>query len=174
MIITIKSVMPEETGKKWNKIKVFYTSGGRELPPKYVVSFGDTEKAYKLLASASPGSTFDVTEDETKYRNWIDIKPVEAAAASAPVRSNVKGSYETSDERAERQKYIVRQSSLSNAVALETLRGNKKASNEDIIALAELFFTYVMEGGDKILQNAPLSDKDVMDALKDMESDIPF
>jgi hypothetical protein len=54
-----------------------------------------------------------------------------------------KSTYETPEERAKKQVYIVKQSSLSNAIALlnadgkNTITGGKKYTKEDVFALAQ-------------------------------------
>lgn len=53
------------------------------------------------------------------------------------------GSWQTAEERAATQKYIVRQSSITNALKLLELRGDKKATVESVILVAEEFEAWV-------------------------------
>lgn len=62
-----------------------------------------------------------------------------SSAQSAP-----KSTYATPEERAATQVYIVRQSSLSNAVALANAIGDKKATTSTIIANAKQFEAFVL------------------------------
>lgn len=70
--------------------------------------------------------------DPTKEATFVTNKPVVSP----------KSTYETPEERAKKQVYIVRQSSITNAIAL---KGNK-ASVEEIINVAKQFETFVFGG----------------------------
>lgn len=65
-----------------------------------------------------------------------------SSQASAGITQTRPSTFETPTERANKQVYIVKQSSLSSAIALAT--GNKeKASPEDIIKTAQQFVDFV-------------------------------
>lgn len=99
---------------------------------------------YALLSKAKQGDQFDIEskkvlneKDGKEYWQWVSAvtagKGVAPASKSAP-----RSTYETPEERAARQVYIVRQSSVSAAVALKP-----KASVEEIIDTAKQFEAYV-------------------------------
>lgn len=98
---------------------------------------------YKELFSSSSGDNYAVTAEKgEKYWNWVSVSKGDPVA-TAPEKGNepvakayVKGNnYETSEERAARQTSIIRQSSLSNAIA--TLKTDKTVpSRDDVLSLA--------------------------------------
>jgi len=57
----------------------------------------------------------------------------------------VRGGWETPEERAAKQIYIVRQSSISNAIAFYGMRADhdKDVLEDDVISLAKRFEAYV-------------------------------
>ena len=82
----------------------------------------------------------------------------ETKQASASVGARVTGSnYETKEERAARQVYIIRQSSLSTAV--ELLGQGKSVA--DVIATAKQFEAYVFSKAEGV------------DAINELQDDIP-
>ncbi len=72
------------------------------------------------------------------------MQPASKVPASPSPRSN----YETPEERAQRQVYIIRQSSISSAVALVSQDGNFFKGTEnpvgEVLSIAEAFENYVM------------------------------
>ena len=76
--------------------------------------------------------------------------------------------YATKEERAQTQKYIVRQSSVTSALKLLEVTGVKKATTSDVIVLAKEFEAFVMG-------TIPVIDKqETSDDFSDLEDDIPF
>lgn len=125
---------------------------------KVVMSFGITADSFKQLAVAQPGDVFDVevVKNQAGFNDWVKmtkgvagagqatnvqpgvVQAPRSAAASSPVRST----YETPEERAVKQVYIVKQSSVSNAVATLSV-GAKSVKPEDVIALAQKYTDFV-------------------------------
>ena len=95
---------------------VSYESGG--VPAKQrIVPFANPI-VFKTLDGASVEESFDVavTKNPQGYDVWSSIGAVGTIKAT-PVATKVIGSnYETAEERAIKQRYIVRQSSLANAL----------------------------------------------------------
>ncbi len=114
--------------------------------------------AFQRLADSEIGSTWEVTTKPAKdpqYTDWVnaeqasDEEPVEAPKAAkgkvsktVPAATPFKSTYETPEERARKQVYIVRQSSITAAL---TYRGSLSSGNsiDDIIECAKEFETYV-------------------------------
>jgi len=118
------------------------------------------------------GDVFDIAQvkNEKGYWDWTAatpataIKEVPADVGGAKTASSAgKSTYETSEERAARQRLIVRQSSLSNAVDILTV-GAKTLSVEQVLDLAEQLTDWVFE------KQVPLTGAD---ALIAMDSDLP-
>lgn len=63
--------------------------------------------------------------------------------AGAKATVSPKSTYETPEERAQKQVYIVRQSSISNAIDLLAANGGKKNTVDDVIDVAKVFEAYV-------------------------------
>lgn len=125
--------------------------GDGKTKSKKVVSYGASAPAYNILAEAKAGEVFEVGADDTKYFNWISAvrsdgtvaKPASTVTAKVnPARSN----YETEEERARRQIYIVRQSSVSSAIEFLKATEPKGLSLgvEDVIKTAKEIESYVL------------------------------
>lgn len=133
------------------------TYGGK-VEGKKVMSFGVTAEAFKVLAAASPNENFEVTvvKNDKGYNDWVAVRPAGAAASAAPPTPGLQRgsaatpapagtgrSYgESPEERAQRQISIVRQSSLSNAVATLSV-GAKKLEPDDVIKVAKQYEDFV-------------------------------
>ena len=116
-------------------------------------------KVFKQVAEAAPGQIFEVTteKDDKGYWQWTamtrDVEgttsapqqqsPIAAArpAANTAPRSN----YETPEERAKKQVYIVRQSSLTAAINLLSVGAKTPPKDDDVIALARKFTDFVFD-----------------------------
>ncbi len=102
------------------------------------------------LSNLKPGDSFTmVKEKEGEYWNVKDIivgdAPVATSGTTKPAAQPApKSNYETAEERAKRQVYIVRQSSLSTAVAVLSV-GAKKVEPAEVIKLAKQFEAYVFD-----------------------------
>lgn len=64
---------------------------------------------------------------------------------SAPAQASPKSTYETPEERAKKQVYIVRQSSITAALGYLELSKTKVASPADVIGVAKVFEDYVFD-----------------------------
>jgi hypothetical protein len=144
---------------------------------KKIVSFASPD-VFNALKGANAGEEFDVTKGEKSaagFVPWTRCVPSDGGDASSdnaaqpsvsnsgtaasPRSSTPRSTYETPEERAKKQVYIVRQSSISNAV--EWLKGDGEVSTKELLELAKQFENYVM-------------DNDPVKALIDMEDDIPL
>lgn len=138
-LIKIDRIMGEDKFKKpTTTLEITYESGGVPSVQK-IVSFANPS-VFKVLDASRVGDSFDVavTKNAKGYDTWSSIGAV-GTIKDTPVVNKVIGSnYETATERAVKQRYIVRQSSLANAIAL-----SPKGSIKDIIAVAKEFEEYV-------------------------------
>lgn len=122
---------------KYSVFTLTYESNGRENK-KSIMSF--QKEIFGTLASANVGDVYDV--EAVKNGQFWDWKSVTKATATSPATSGGSGGgyyKETSEERALRQVYIVRQSSLASAV---TALGPGHGTG-DYIAAARDFEGYV-------------------------------
>lgn len=176
MQVTIIDVSVVDKGK-WKYAEVAFKGPDGKMASKRVVSFGATEGAFKYLTDdtnpIAKGEIIEVKSEKNAngYWDWISCgRPSAAAVASGTITQAVgksvpKSNYETSEERAARQVMIVRQSSLSNAVA--HLNHVKKAYEvAEVIQVARQFEAYVLDTA--IV--SPTTSK----SISDMQDDVPY
>lgn len=133
------------------------TFGGK-VEGKKVMSFGATEKAFKVLAAASKDETYEVevVKNDKGYNDWVSMSKAGAAVPVSGVAPQPAGSvgkstpapkstYETPEERALKQRYIVRQSSISAAISILSIGAKAPLKTEDIIAKAKELESYVFD-----------------------------
>jgi hypothetical protein len=125
---------------------------------KKVMSFGNTAAAFKTLATAQPGEIYEVSvvKNDKGYNDWVSMQKAVAGAVPQGDNLNVQGqvggsrpasaaprsTYETPEERAIKQVYIVKQSSVSNAIATLSV-GAKKLEPADVLKLAQEYTDFV-------------------------------
>jgi len=134
-------------GKPYQNCEIAY----KNLDQGKVESKNITEysKVFKKAADASVGMFFDVVteKDDKGYWQWTSFTPADAAVAvvsTAPTSyapqvktiPAAKSTYETPEERAKRQVFIVKQSSLTAALKFAELN-KEKPTVQGIIALAQ-------------------------------------
>ena len=149
--VSIEDVKTAKGG--YQKADVAYKNEQGKTEGKKVMSFVN-QKVFDTLKQAKSGDVFDIKseKDANNYWQWVEMTPGEinvytvTIPASLPRTSggnpSPKSTYETPEERAKKQVYIVRQSSISAAVEFSK---NVKAlkSAEEVIATAKLFEEYV-------------------------------
>lgn len=105
------------------------------------------------LESLEPGDNFTVEmEKKDDFWTWISIKKgieqeEKQKTTTQQSTASKSTSWETAEERVARQKLIVRQSSLTNAVAFLVLQGRTHAAEEDVLETATVFYNWVFEQG---------------------------
>lgn len=153
MQITILNVTKEH--KPNNKggyyiADVAYKDDQGKVSGKKIMSF-TVPAVYNALVEAVPGDVFDVVteKDDKGYWQWKSVSKGQSgtgakASGGAP---SPKSTYETPEERAKKQIYIIRQSSIASAVAFS---GNSKAlkTPEEVIAVAKQFEDYVLDNNE--------------------------
>lgn len=156
VISTSVETKPTKSGS-YQQLEVVFknlTYSGK-VESKKIMSFGAGAGAFKVLAEATIGSVWEVTvvKNAQGYNDWTsvspssgDTTPVAAAAFAGAVAKSQPGqtrsTYETPEERAQRQILIVRQSSVSAAVATLSV-GAKAVKPADVIAVAKQYEDYV-------------------------------
>lgn len=154
-----------------------------KVEAKKVMSFGSQAEAFKTLVTAAQGSVWDVevTKNDKGYNDWVTVTKGSVSDAQTTVKSHVaptsstgsatRGGWETPEERAKRQVYIIRQSSLSTAVATLTAGAKTPPKKGDVIELAREFEAYVLGiGSDNDGFAKSVEAKD----LEHIDEDIPF
>lgn len=153
VVTTTVETKPTQKGN-YQQLEVVYknlTYQGK-IESKKLMSFGANATAFKALAEAPAGSQWEVTvvKNDKGYNDWTAVvastgavAPPQAAVA-AKTQIGARSTYETPEERAQRQVLIVRQSSLSAAVATLAV-GSKTVKPDDVIAVAKQYENYVFD-----------------------------
>lgn len=167
-----------KTGKDYVEIEVTYKNIDfqEKVESKKLNPFGNKD-VYNTLKSAKQGDFFEIerSKNDAGFWDWIGISSVSGVnsapestgkGAGATSYTSPKSTYETPEERAKKQVYIVRQSSIS--AAIDTLKTDKKApTKEEVVDLAKYYEAYVF-GVDQ--QPVPLADLPTLNT----DDDIPY
>ena len=135
-----------KNGRSYQSIEVTYKAENGQVANKKLMSFSNPS-VFNHIKELSKGAVLDVqtTKDAAGYWQWTGIGTGDSNGAATGTSkqatpTRVTGSnYETKEERAARQVYIIRQSSLSTAVDL--LGTGAKVT--DVISTAKEFEAYV-------------------------------
>lgn len=105
---------------------------------------------FKAVADAQAGQVFDVKSEKNDggYWEWVsfvrDTNPGAAVASAAATPVAAKGgTWETPEERAKKQVYIVKQSSISAAVSMLSIGAKTPLSVDQVVAVAQQLTDYV-------------------------------
>lgn len=129
-----------KNGRTFSVMTVTYkdVSTGK-IDAKKLFSFSADKNLWGTLKSASKGTVLsvEVEKGDRGYWEWTRMVDTPAKGNSTAVRPN----WETPEERAARQLYIIRQSSIASAV--EFLK-DKTESVERVLTVAAEFEKYVL------------------------------
>jgi len=172
-------------GKPMQVLEVAYKnlSYNGKVESKKLFDFGVQADSFKVLAVASPTTIFDVdvVKNNAGYNDWVKVtkgtpagdnaSASTTASKSSPAASTApaKGNWETPEERAKKQVYIIRQSSLSNAVEALAIAAKKVPTKEEIVELARYFEGYVL---DSTIGNSV--QEVVRGDIESLDEDLPF
>jgi hypothetical protein len=183
--IVTTSVETKPTAKgSYQQLEVVYKnlSFQGKVESKKIMSFGANANTFKTLAEAAAGTTWEVTvvKNAAGYNDWPTVVSAAAATASqttGPVPGmsqqktaytpTPKSNYETSEERAQRQILIVRQSSVSSAVAALSAGSKSAPKVDDVISYAKELESYVFG-----VDSSPPEQGTGFEDMPDFEADI--
>ena len=148
-----------------------------KVESKKLMSFGAAASTFKVLSQAQAGNVFEVTtvKNDKGYIDWTaaaqttgEVAPAAAATTGYASKATPapKSNYETPEERAQRQILIVRQSSVSSAVALLSTGAKTTPKVADVIAAAKELESYVF--GVEAADTGPTG----FDDLPDFEAEV--
>ena len=156
-----------KNGRSYQSLEVTYKDEQAQTKTKKLMSFSNPS-VFNHIKTLGKGDAVNVvtTKDDNGYWQWTAIggdavaQESTSKPAAAGVNRTTGSNYETKEERAARQVYIVRQSSISAV-------GAKSAPTADsVIALAKEFEAYVFaKEPEKTTANIP---------ELDLEDDIPY
>lgn len=172
------------SGKPYDVLDIAYkndTFQGK-VEGKNLMPFGANAGGFNVLKNATNGQTYEITvvKNDKGYNDWTNATQVEAGAAPSPAQAPQRSinnaaapapsaartnTFETPAERAAKQTYIVRQSSISSAIAMLGTNSKTPVKAEDVLEVAKKFEKFVFD----IDQDVP----DAMDAELPSD-DIPY
>jgi len=161
-----------KNGRSYQSIEVTYKGDNGQTATKKLMSFSNPS-VFNHIKNLTKGDVVDVvtTKDDNGYWQWTNIGSGQGTAtavttSSAPATGGkVSGSnYETKEERAARQIYIVRQSSISAAIGALSVGAKSSPNSADVIKLAKEFEAYVFSKEEAV--KGP--------EITDMQDDIPY
>lgn len=161
-----KQTKPTSKGSYQQLEVAFKNLGSGKLESKKLMSFTKPDNAFKTLVEAKQGDVFTITSEKNAssgYWDWLNAVPnvpgdpqvIQTATAVGKGNAAPKSTYETPDERAARQVYIARQSSLERA--LDTLKHNNPKSvvkKEEVAELAQFYVDFVFNGPAKVVNES--------------------
>lgn len=169
--------VPTKGGKSYQSLEIAFKRDGK-IEGKKLVSFTNPH-VFNTAKDLKPGDVVFVTSEKGQpnaqgqsFWQWEGISKDggsqmnAASSGGTPTTQKASGgTWETKEERAARQVMIVRQSSLTNAVATLAV-GAKTLKPEDVVATAKIYESYVLDTEN----NAPEAAK----ASDDFFDDIPY
>jgi hypothetical protein len=182
-VIDVSAPQTVKTAKgSYQFLEVAYKREGK-VEGKKVMDFGHNEakNVFNFLKHVVAGDVLDISlEKVNDYWTWVGAKKAgdnsggnaSQGTSSLPVQTSavpnkngrvVGSNYETPEERAARQRLIVRQSSLTAALTLLCQNAEKNKAqihSEEVLKAAETFVNWVFE-------------KSTDGGLMSMEDDIP-
>ena len=150
--ITILKSEVSRAPKGYNVAEIAYKTEDGKTKGMKVLDFLQKD-VFATLKDTKPGDVLNADFEKNAKGFWQFAQVVktgekaDVATAATPVSAQTKssgGNWETSAERQARQVMIVRQSSLSNAVALFEATKNTKVTPDNVIDVAKRFESYVL------------------------------
>jgi len=173
MQVKVEDINTETVRKGKNtyqKINVTYKQGGQQRT--YTAMSFSNPGVFAKLAQVKAGDVLEVKPEKNDrgFWEWVDVSKVGGVPVAVPQKQD-NSRYETPEERALRQRLIVRQSSLSAAIDLLKTEKNIPSA-EEVMKLAEQFCDWVFE------VEVEEADKSKLDSsvtgFEDLTDDIPY
>jgi len=164
-ILSVQSVTAQGAKGPYQTLEVAYknlTFQGK-VESKKVMPFGAQKAVFDALANATVGNVFDITvvKNDKGYNDWTSAKQAAPGSIATQAQGSINGAgnakatggntvqvkstYETPEERAKKQIYIIRQSSISAAVASLTPGAKIALKPEDVVNTAQHYYNWVMQ-----------------------------
>jgi hypothetical protein len=170
--ITVLSIEPKSAvsakGKPYELVEIAYKNHSFQDKIESA-KINQYNTVFSIAKTMQVGSSYEIVKekDSSGYFQWLSILPTvngipansPAAAyvarasgqqipnptpvAAAPYQAPPNRSFETSEERASKQVYIVKQSSLSNAIATLAIGSKTTPDKEKVIELAQAYTDFV-------------------------------
>lgn len=155
-----------KNGRTYQSLEVTYKNDQGQAQSKKLMSFSNPQ-VFKAAQTWEKGTQVNVTteKDANGYWQWTGLGGDATVTDNKPATSSnnstrVTGSnYETKEERAARQVYIIRQSSISSAI---DLLKDSKPTVEGVLGVAKQFEEYIF------------AEKKGIDSIDALDDDIPL
>lgn len=152
-IVVSKVGAPYKEGKFF-KLDFEYSRDGKPLTRK-LVAVGESKEVFNVLKDSKPGEMYEIKlVKDGDYWNWTNASKLEGSVA-APVSGASSGSRTVGITDSQRQRLIVRQSSVATAVALA---GPTEKNLENILDMADEICDWVFEKVDVPVKEPQLKD----------------
>ena len=157
-ITVIKSIVSIPEGKKYKVCELGYRTEDGKIKGMRIFGFGEQKNNFDTASKAVVGDVLEA-QFKTNEKGFWEFASLENTgvreAGLNPTGTTThvggsRGNWETPEERAARQVMIIRQSSLSNAIAFFNAIGHKKFTELDVIDLAKNFEAYVLGKEEKV------------------------
>ena len=164
-VVVLKNEVVTPTGKKYQVCEFGYKLEDGKVKGMRIFGFGPQKANFDVASKASQGDILDAEFQQNDKGYWEfrslvntgakgnpEAQPATVGAAgTAASATKSGGNWETSEERARRQTYIILQSSISNAIEYLKAFGEDRVDDVDItqadvVECAEYFYNYVVNG----------------------------
>jgi len=160
--ITIVNVdVTTPAGKKFQCAEVVYKSeyqGKTDVKTKKIMSFANPS-IYAIAKDAKQGEVYEITQEKVgEFWNWTSMVKADGSLAAPQNATNAATAstgrtaasssgrdFESKDERAERQRLIVRQSAVNYAIAMLSPGAKTALDKAAVFALAETVVAFVTQ-----------------------------
>jgi len=152
--VTVENIVKGKS--RYSKAAVTYTYNG-EARTQNIMSFTNPAIFKAVQEKVGQEVEITITKNAAGYNEWASLDDIGSPASvptpqgaptpssAAPTPTRVTGSnYETPTERAQKQVYIVKQSSISAALSLASAN-KEKITKEEVVATAQFFVDYVFD-----------------------------
>lgn len=136
----------------YNKMVISYSYQGQSKTQQ-IMSFANPS-VYAAVQGFKDGDLLDVeiTKNDAGYNTWASVKLSEGGGgvvqgASLKAAPAARSTYETPEERAKKQVYIIKQSCLAQAAAYSALRKDGYPDIAEHLEIAQQFVDWVLEDG---------------------------
>lgn len=131
-----------------------------KIEGKKIASFGAQKASFEVVVTSQPGDIFDVSvvKNDKNYNDWVSMTKGNADSG-APQQSTAGQSlagnataartstYETPEERAKKQVYIIRQSSIGSAISALACGAKSPPKVGEVLEYAKQLEAYVFGTG---------------------------
>jgi hypothetical protein len=160
-----------KNGRSYQSLEVTYKDEQAQTKTKKLMSFSNPS-VFNHIKNLTKGDQVNVTttKDDQGYWQWTAIGGKASSQesvikpAAAGVNRTTGSNYETKEERAARQVYIVRQSSISAAIGTLSVGAKSSPNSDDVIRLAKEYEAYVFSK----------EEAKAIPEITDMQDDIPY